>query len=74
MMGRRADSADATGDLGHVLGGAAKAEDFEASQLRYLQVRVFHVARAVEEDLDSPMALEPGDRLDGDSTGLFKSL
>ena len=59
-----AHPADAAGDLRHVLGRAAPAEDLEAAQLGHLQVGALDVALVVEVDVDLAVALEPRDRVD----------
>ncbi len=66
VMGGGADTADAAGDLRHVLGRSAEAEHLEAAQLGHLQVGAFDVALVVEEDVDLAVAFEAGDGIDGE--------
>ena len=66
VVGGGADPADAAGDLRHVLGGPAEAEDLEAAQLGHLEVGALDVALLVQIDVDLAVAFEPGDRVDGD--------
>ena len=66
VMRGGADAADAAGDLRHVLGGTAEAEDLEAAQFGHLEVGAFDVALVVEEDVNLAVALEAGDGVDGD--------
>ena len=61
VMRRGAHAADAAGDLRHLLGRSAVAEDLEAAQLRDLQIRVLHVALVVEEDVNLAVPFEAGD-------------
>ena len=65
VMRLGADAADAGGEVGHVLGGAAHAELLEAAQLRNLQVGVGHLALVVEEDVDLAVAFQPRHGVDG---------
>jgi hypothetical protein len=61
-----ANSANPAGDLGHILGRAADAENFEPAQLRDLQIGALDVAELVEEDVDFAVAFEAGDWIDRD--------
>ena len=67
VVRRGTDAADALRDLRHFLGGAPDAEPLEAAQFGDLQVRVGHLARVVEEDLDLAVAFESRDGVDGDA-------
>ncbi len=67
VVGLGADAADAVHEGRHVLDRPADAELLEAAQLRDLEVGALHLAGVVEEDLDLAVALEAGDRVDGDA-------
>ena len=67
VVARRAHPADARDDPGQLLDGAADHEPLEAPQLGNLEVAVLDRAPVVEEDLDLPVPLEPGDGIDADS-------
>ncbi len=60
-----ADTADSAGEGGHLLDGPADAEALEAAQLGDLEIGVGHLPGFVEQDLDLAVALQPGDRVDG---------
>src|ERR1035438_3853182 len=62
-----ADTADAAGDLRHVLRWACEGEYFEAAQFGDLQVGAFDVALVIEEDVDLAVAFETRDRVDGET-------
>ena len=58
-----ANPADATGDLGHLLGGPAQAEDLETAQLGDLQVGPLHIALLVQENVNLAVAFQAGNRV-----------
>src|ERR1017187_9801704 len=67
VMRGGANTADATGDLRHVLRRAAKGEHLEPAQFGDLQVGAFDVALVIEEDVDLAVAFEACDRVDGET-------
>ena len=67
VMRGRANTADAAGDLRHVLRRAADGEHLEAAQFGHLQVGAFDVAFVVEEDVNLAVALQAGDGIDGET-------
>src|ERR1035438_10542699 len=70
VMRGGADTADAAGDLRHVLRWAAKGEDLETPQLGDLEIGVFDVALVIEEDVDLAVAFKAGDRVDGEAAAI----
>src|ERR1035438_451548 len=66
VMRGGADTADATGDLRHVLRWATEGKDLEAAQFEHLKVGAFDVALVIEKDVDLAVAFEAGDWIDGD--------
>ncbi len=68
----RADATDARSDLRHVFHGPPFGELLEAAQFRHLEVGPFHLPLFVEENVDLPVALQPRDRVDRNtSRGAF---
>src|ERR1017187_7807255 len=66
VMRGGADTADAAGDLRHVLRRAAEGEHLETAQLGHLEVGALDVALVIEKDVDLAVAFEAGDRVDGE--------
>ena len=67
----RADAADARGDVRHLLHAAALGELLEPAQLGDHHVRVGHVARIVQKDVNPAVAFQAGDRINADLLHIF---
>jgi hypothetical protein len=67
VMRGGADTADAAGDLRHVLCRTAEGEHLEAAQFGHLQVGAFDVALVIEEDVNLAVAFEAGDGINGET-------
>jgi hypothetical protein len=65
-MSGRANATDAAGDLGHLLNGPTDAKHLKPAQLRDLQISMFHVALAIEKNVDFAMAFEASNGIDSD--------
>ena len=63
-MRLRADSTDARSNSWQLLDGPAFHEFLEAADFGNHQIALVDVPELIEEDVDSPMALESGDRID----------
>jgi len=66
QMRHRADAADARHQAGHLIKRSALGELLKAAHLRYMEVRVFHLALSVELDGDFAVAFKACDGIDGD--------
>jgi hypothetical protein len=66
VVGLGTHPADPIGQVGHVFGGTAEAEPFEAAEFRDLQIGVGHFTFVSEEDVDLAVAFEACDRIDRD--------
>src|ERR1017187_491227 len=70
VMRGGADTADAAGDLRHVLRRAAEGEHLETAQFGDLQVGAFDVALVIEEDVDLAVTFKACDRVDGEAAAV----
>ncbi len=67
-MADRTDAADARHDRGHLVDRAALHDALEATELGDMEMGVHDLTLLIELDGDLGVALDPGDRIDGDGS------